>query len=495
MIPFPRSFLFGWSQADFQSEMGLPGSEDPNSDWWAWVHDPENIAAGIVSGDLPENGPAYWHNYKKFHDAAEAMGLRIARIGVSWSRIFPRQPPPPKGWSPSVERVTEVDVSESELRELEKYANLEALNHYREMFSDLKARGFTLIINLYHWPLPLWLHDPIRVRRGDLSGPTGWLSTRTVFEFARFAAFVASKLDDLADAWSTMNEPNVVASLGYAAVRSGFPPGYLDFRLAERALYNLLQAHARAYDAVKQYSKKPVGLIYANTSYTPLADADAPAVEMAEARERWDFFDAIIHGRVSRWDSAGQRDDMAKRLDWIGVNYYTRTVVRYDAARKAYYPVGGYGHGCERNGVSPAGRPCSDFGWGFWPEGIYDVLTKYWGRYGLPLYVTENGIADDADYQRPYYLVSHLAQVARALGEGVDVRAYMHWSLADNYEWASGFSMRFGLLKVDYQTKRLYWRPSALVYREIARSSAIPDELEHLNSVPPLRPLNPGHRG
>lgn len=158
-------------------------------------------------------------------------------------------------------------------------------------------------------------------------------------------------------------------------------------------------------------------------------------------------------------------------------------------AESGYLTLPGYGDRCERNSLSLANLPTSDFGWEFFPEGLYDVLLKYWNRYGLPLYVMENGIADDADYQRPYYLVSHIYQVHRALNEGVDVRGYLHWSLADNYEWSSGFSMRFGLLKVDYLTKRLYWRPSALVYREITRSNGIPEELEHLNRVPPIKPL------
>jgi len=117
------------------------------------------------------------------------------------------------------------------------------------------------------------------------------------------------------------------------------------------------------------------------------------------------------------------------------------------------------------------------------------VLVRYWEKYGLPLYVTENGIADEADYQRPYYLVSHVYQVYQALRRGADVKGYLHWSLADNYEWASGFTPRFGLLKVDYTNKRLFWNPSAFVYKEIAWSNGIPDHLEHLNRAPPTRGL------
>ena len=484
MYSFPKSFKFGWSQSGFQSEMGTPGSEDPNSDWYVWVHDKENIAAGLVSGDFPENGPAYWSNYKVFHENAVKIGLNIARIGVEWSRIFPKPLPKPEELK---DNITHVEINENELRRMDEYANKEALDHYREIFKDLKDRGIHFILNIYHWPLPLWLHDPIRVRRGDFSGPTGWLNSRTVYEFARFSAYIAWKLDDLVDEYSTMNEPNVVWGLGYVGIKSGFPPGYLSLELTKKAKYNIIQAHARAYDAIKSVSKKPVGIIYANTSFQPLTEKDGEAVEMAEYSERWSFFDAIIRGEIFEGNEKIVRDDLRNKLDWIGVNYYTRTVVK--KTEKGYFSLPGYGHGCERNSISPAGRPCSDFGWEFYPEGLYDVLVKYWRRYGLRIYVTENGIADDADYLRPYYLVSHIYQVYRALGDGVDVRGYLHWSLADNYEWASGFWPRFGLLKVDYNTKKQYWRPSAFIYREIAKNNSITDEIEHLNTIPPTKPL------
>ncbi len=473
---------FGWSQAGFQSEMGLPGGEDPNSDWYLWVHDRENIAAGIVSGDLPENGPGYWHRFREFHDAAERMGLKIARIGVEWSRVFPK---PTLDVQVDVERrgeaVTHVDVGQSQLEMMDAIADREAVEHYRAIFSDLKKRGIVFILNLYHWPLPLWIHDPIAVRRGEKTGRMGWLSTETVVEFAKFAAYISWKLDDLVDVYSTMNEPNVVWGAGYSGVKSGFPPGYLSLAYSGKAMYNMIQAHARAFDLLKTH-KKPVGIIYANSDFQGLTPEDAGAASKAEFDNRWRFFEAVVNGELG-----DHRDDLRGRLDWVGVNYYTRTVVR--SAGEGYVVVEGYGHRCERNSLSSDGRPTSDFGWEFYPEGLGSVLIKYWERYGLPLYVTENGIADEADYQRPYYLVSHVHQVHEALRRGADVRGYLHWSLADNYEWASGFTPRFGLLRVDYTTKRMFWNPSALVYREIARSNAIPDELEHLNRAPPTRAL------
>lgn len=487
MYSFPKSFRFGWSQSGFQFEMGTPGSEDPNSDWYVWTHDAENLAAGLVSGDFPENGPGYWGNYKTFHNNAEKIGLKIARIGIEWSRIFPKQLPKPVDFKEEKDSIESIEINENMLKMMDEYANRDAINHYMEIFKDLKERGIYFILNLYHWPLPLWLHDPIRVRNGDLSGPIGWLSTRTVYEFARFSAYIAWKFDDIVDEYSTMNEPNIIWGLGYVSIKSGFPPARLSFQLSRKAMYNIIQAHARAYDAIKTISKKPVGIIYANTSFQPLTEADKDAVELAEYNSRWSFFDSIIKGEIVQGEEKIVREDLRNRLDWIGVNYYTRTVVK--KTEKGFITVAGYGHACESNSISLAGLPTSDVGWEFYPEGLYDVLNKYWNRYHLYMYVTENGLADDADYQRPYYLVSHIYQVYRALNNGVDVRGYLHWSLTDNYEWALGFSKKFGLLKVDYATKRLYWRPSAFIYREIAHNNGIIDEIEHLNTTPPIKPL------
>jgi beta-galactosidase len=482
-MSFPPDFKFGWSQSGFQSEMGFPNSEDPNSDWYVWVHDPENIVSGLVSGDLPENGPGYWDNYRSFHDSAQEMGLKIARINVEWSRIFPK---PTYEVKVDVEvkgdKVLYVDVKESALKKLDSIANIKAVEHYREIFGDLKKREFTFMLNLYHWTLPLWIHDPIAVRGGKETEKSGWLSKRTVVEFAKFAAFVAWKLNDLVDIYSTMCEPNVVWRNGFIRIKSGFPPSYLNMNNAVRAMHNMIEAHARAYDVLKAH-KKPVGIIYANRDIIPLSEADKEAAEKAEFSERWRFFDAIMHGTI---DSEA-REDLKRKIDWIGINYYSRSVVK--AIREGYMEVEGYGHNCERNSLSLAGRPTSDFGWEFYPEGLYNLIMKYWRRYGLPIYVTENGIADEADYQRPYYLVTHLYQISKAIKDGAEVKGYLHWSLADNYEWSSGFKMRFGLLHVDYSTKRLYWRPSAFIYKEIVENQKITERIEHLNTIPPVHPL------
>ncbi len=482
---FPKDFLFGFSMSSFQFEMGIPGSEDTASDWWVWTHSHENITAELVSGDLPENGPGYWNLYSIDHTIADRLGMNAARLCVEWSRIFPKPTTEVKvDYEIRDNAVVHVDVREVHLKKLDELANKAAVEHYREIFCDWKKRGKILILNLYHWPLPLWLHDPLRARASGLKeGPLGWLEKRTVIEFVKYVAYVVWKFDDLVDMWSTMNEPNALYMMGYVFVKRGFPPGVLSLDAARKAMLNLIDAHARAYDVIKELSKKPVGIIYAFTWVEPLKEEDKEAAESAKLDYMYRFIDAITKGYID----GVRRDDLRNHLDWLGVNYYTRLVVTRSKDLLLWRPVKNYGFHCNPNSLSIDGRPASDFGWEVYPEGLKYLLLELKHRYGVPMIVTENGIADKLDILRPRYIVSHLAQVIEAIKKGADVRGYLHWSLIDNYEWAQGFKMRFGLCYVDYETKKRYLRPSALVFREIATSKSIPEDFEYMKEPIKLR--------
>jgi beta-galactosidase len=477
-----EDFMLGASLSPFQFEGGFKGDEDPNNDWWVWVHDEENIIAGLVSGDFPENGSGYWRLFKQDHDLAEKLEMNTLRLGVEWSRVFPK---PTLDVEVGVERdeegrVISIEVDEKALEKLDELANQEAVKHYIEMFSDWKNRGRKLIINLYHWPLPLWLHDPVKVRKhGPDRAPSGWLDEKSIIEFTKYAAYVAWKMKDLADMWSTMNEPNVVYEQGYMFVKGGFPPGYLSLEAADKAKINMVYAHARAYDAVKKITSKPVGLIYALPYFESLGGGDE-ALEGMKSGGIYEFLDLLSNGRSIRFTST--RKELAGRIDWLGVNYYSRVVFKIINGK----PIAqwGYGFACTPGGVSKAGLPCSDFGWEVYPRGLYLLLKELASRYsGLELIVTENGVSDRTDRLRPSYLVSHLYSTLKAMSEGVPVKGYLHWSLMDNYEWAQGFKQRFGLIMVDFETKKRYIRPSALVFKEIALAKEIPEELMHLVNI------------
>ena len=491
MTRFPKGFMWGISMAAFQYEMGhSKEAVDPNSDWYLWLHDEENKKGGIVSGDVPEMGPGYWDLYKVDHDWAEWLGLNAWRMNPEWSRIFPKSTEEVKVNVESKEGdIIDVEVTEKDLKKLDAMANQKAVKKYKEIFKDINERGIKLIINLYHWPLPIWIHDPIKVRESKLKdGPKGWLEERTVVEFAKFAAYIAWKYEDYAYMWSTMNEPNVTWSIGYLG--GNFPPGVNSIEAATKAAYNITQAHARAYDQIKRVigKKAKVGIIYATTPSEPLTNSekDIEAAKISdEVSTKW-FFNAIVNGVISK-NFVGEkikREDMKEKVDWIGVNYYSRSVVRSKQESPGYESVAGYGFGCSNMERSNAGLPVSEFGWEIYPEGIRKALKLY-KEYEKPLMITENGVADKKDRHRTWYIVSHLYQVSKAIEEdGLKVTGYLHWSLIDNLEWASGFSKRFGLIYVDMNTKKRVPRPSAYLYRDIVTSNEIPEYLLEYSKFP-----------
>ncbi len=482
-LSFGHDFKFGFSTVGVQHEMGLPGSEF-DSDWSRWLRDPENVAGGVVSGDLPEQGPGYWHLYERDHINARSIGMDAAWITVEWARIFPR---PTTSIEVPIERSKQTPIrlimEERHIRELERVAHMGALEHYREILSDWRSRGGYVIVNLFHWALPTWLHDPIGVRKlGPDRALAGWLSESCAIEFAKFSGLVAHHLDDLVDSWYTMNEPQVVALAGYLQPGSGFPPSYLDVSSYERVRRNLAIAHALSYDCVKSFSRKPVGIVESIAHWMPRRDSDAEAADRGFMLNIYPY-EAAVSGVLS-----GEIvDELKGRLDWVGLNYYTRIVAESDEkAPGGFRVLRGYGYGCTPGGYSREGRPASDFGWEIYPEGLHEVLRRLYARYRLPIYVTENGVADAEDRLRPRFVASHLYQVHRALSSGVDVRGYFHWNLTDNLEWARGYSMRFGLFELDLESKKRYMRASALVFREIASTKSVPEELERLTE-PPVR--------
>ncbi len=471
---FGKDFLFGVSMSGFQFEMGGEDSTDPNSDWFMWVRDGVNIASGLVSGDLPEDGVDYWNKFKGDHDLMREFGIGAVRIGIEWSRIFPSST---KGVEVEVERdgsaIKSVKITKEDLKELEKLANMEAVERYKEIMKDIKGKGMWLMVNLNHFTLPLWIHDPVKVRKFGVENveKSGWYSEDTVVEFAKFSAFCAQEFGNLVDAWSTMNEPQVVSSLGYILINAGFPPSYPSFEAYIKATINLAQAHARAYDSIKSISDKEVGIIYSFSPAYPVDGKDGEHVDMANYYQNFWFMDMITSGRIGKLFEGFpelERSDMKDKVDFLGVNYYTRMVVD-KGGPMGWRVLGGYGYGCEPYSRSKSGYPASQVGWEIYPKGLYDIIRMLHERYELDMIVTENGTADPEDKLRPYYLISHIYEVERALSEGYPVLGYLHWSFMDNYEWSKGFDKRFGLVQVDLESKSRNPRPSAYIYSEIIK--------------------------
>ena len=470
---FPRDFLWGVATSGFQTEMGgTPANADTGSDWWAWTHAGDTP----VSADRPEDGPGSWNRWQADNRLAQGLGVGSFRLGIEWSRIFPRA----------------TDAADG-VRDLDRLADQRAVRHYEGVLRDLRRRGLRPFVTVNHFTLPLWIHDPLATRAA-LSGrgaddplpaftePAGWLQRRTVREFAKYAEYLAWRFGDLVDLWSPINEPMVLATQGYVNVpgvfSAGWPPGSISYTAAVQAAVNLVEANARAYDAIHRRDRTAqVGLVQNMIAFTP---RDTAAGRHADRLFNRLFLDAAIKGVVDR-DADGVVDPgersraAAGKADFVGVNYYFRGRVTplgdpistriplLDFAPSVSYRTPRHPE------LPPCPTTCSGLGSEIYPAGFRDVLRTA-GSYGLPVYITENGIADGTDARRPRFLRDHLGVLRRAMRDGlVKARGYFHWSLTDNFEWAEGYAPKFGLY-----TRERRARPSARLYERIARTGRVP---------------------
>jgi beta-galactosidase len=504
---FPDKFSWGVSSCGFQFEMGDSYKEalDMNTDWFEWVHDKKNLERRFVSGDFPEDGPNYWLLYKRDHAILTELGLNACRLGIEWSRIFPKST---RDLKVEVERsddgrISKISADRSLLEKLEKTADNDALNHYRMIINDLREKGIKPYVCLNHFTLPLWIHDPIAARDSRLkNGPRGWFDEVTIIEFWKYAAYVAWKLGDVVDYWATLNEPVIVCESGYLfSAKERFPPGLMNYGAFKKALVNMVVAHSRAYEAIKEFdtvkaeqdisSPAEVGLIQNICPLSPYdVRRDSDSSNFGNHVHNQYFVEAISRGWLDEnLDGIMEKDEiknyLGNRLDWIGVNYYSRNVIKgrkwLSKVAKLFLGVpsipelvGGYGNNCEPNSTSIEGKLTSDFGWEIYPEGLMDAL-KMMSKYGKPMLVTENGIADAEDKLRPNFIVEHLRELDRAINkERIDVRGYFHWALTDNYEWASGYKMKFGLYSIDFSTKARIPRKSSELFKHIIETKEVP---------------------
>ena len=397
---------------------------------------------------------------------------------------------------------TGASVSRAELRRLDRLADPIAVRRYRQIFRGARARGLRVMLTLNHFTLPVWAHEPIGVRRAfagrgaDDPVPAGlrragWLDAGTVDEFRKFAAYAAWKFGADVDLWATVNEPLVTASQGYVSipgVTGVKAPAVLSYPAAVRVLENLALANAAAYDAVHAHDRRAsVGFVHNLVDWRPADPAkpeDAVAAQHADQIFNRTYPDMAIRG-IYDTDADGVEDPgerrpaLAGKADFFGVNHYSPAkAAALPAPVSTAVPLFDFVPSVTYQGAAnPEGPPCpttcTDFGWEIDPAGLRNVVAQA-ASYGKPIYVTENGISDREDDQRPAYLRGYLGALHEAIAAGADVRGYFHWSLVDNYEWAEGYDGSFGLYGFNARTLRRTERPSARLYGRIARGNALP---------------------
>ncbi len=308
--------------------------------------------------------------------------------------------------------------------------NEKEIEHYREVIRALRERGLEPFVTLWHYTLPIWL-----------SGQGGIINKNFDKIFTRYATKVASALKSDVTFWITMNEPETVARHGY--LQGNRPPELKNIFKAYLALKNQFRAHKLAVHEIKKINPSASVGFSETISYFETY-RNSPHNKLLMHLVRWLRNNPFLK-------------DFIKSSDFIGVQYYFHTRVGLHWASRYWIQYN-------------ENKSVNDLGWEIYPEGIYRVL-KTLKRYGKPIYITENGVADARDALRAQFIKDHIAEMKRAMDEGVDVRGYFYWSLLDNFEWDKGFWPRFGLVEIDYKTMERKIRPSAHTYKELITDS------------------------
>ncbi len=420
-LTFPPGFLWGTATAAHQVEGGNTGN-----DWWAFEQQPGAIWRGDRSGQACN----WWEAAERDFDLMAEMGHNTHRLSVEWSRIEPEE----GRFDPA------------------------AIARYRSMLHGLRQRGIEPMVTLFHFTSPQWL-----ARLG------GWHNPAVVQHFRRFVRHTVQELGDLARLWCTINEPNVYAALGY--LFGEHSPGTRSVPAYFRVLRLQLLAHAAAYRVIHALDGgAQVGLVKNIQIFEPAARGSAPVARAIDHLFNEVTLRAVRDGRLA-WPLSAvpvTHGALGDSVDFVGVNYYTRWLVGLrPGARGLLHPR--------------PGAECSDSGrngtYGeVYPAGMRRVLLRA-ARLGKPIYVTENGLPDADDDQRPRFLLTHLAEMHRAMAQGADVRGYYHWTLVDNFEWSEGWGLRFGLVALDPETQARTPRRSAELFSRIARQNAITPEM------------------
>lgn len=300
--------------------------------------------------------------------------------------------------------------------------------HYKKVLLALRKRNIKAMVTLHHFSNPLWL-----AKIG------GWTNKKVTFYFIRFAKRIFKEYQNLIDFWLTINEPLIYASKGY--LDGTWPPKKKSFFSFLRVIKNQVSCHKKIFEELHKASPNvKVGIAKNNVYFEPF-----------DRKSFLDKFNVFLNRLF--WNEFFL-NRIKNHLDFIGLNYYFHQKIKFLAQNK------------NKNKV------VSDVGWEIYSEGIYWVLKEL-RKYNLPIYITENGLADAKDKLRKDFIKEHLFWIYKAISEGVDVRGYFHWSLMDNFEWEKGFEPRFGLVEIDYKTLSRKPRPSAFYYAKICKDNTL----------------------
>lgn len=437
ILQFPTGFLWGTATSSHQVE-----GNNHNNQWWEFEQQPGRIWRNERSALACD----WWHHAEVDFDLMQQFGLPAHRMSIEWSRI---EPEPGR-------------------------FDHRAIDRYRAMLDGMRQRNIRPMVTLHHFTNPLWLE-----RMG------GWENPAVVTRFQNYVRYTVRSLSDLCDQWITINEPLVYVAQGW--VRGIWPPMKVSPMGTLRVFRHMLLAHGVAYQTIHSCAPDAqVGYAMPVRVFQPSNPArwlDRKAANLKRYLGEHLWIMATVDGKLRPPLGLNEYNrTLANSADFLGINYYTRDLVRFhpDPRRlfgeEHYHPEGEF----------------SDSGWRgiyseYAPQGLNQIVREV-SVFDKPIYITENGLPDHDDDQRPRWLIGHLHALHQAIQDGCDVRGFYHWTFTDNFEWSEGWGLRFGLVELDPMTQKRRPRPSATMFSEIARNNGISAALVK-QYAPPLLPV------
>jgi beta-glucosidase len=439
---FPKGFLWGTATASYQIEGGAYEDGKGESIWDRFSHTPGTIFQN-QNGDIACD---HYHLWEEDIKIMEFIGLNAYRFSIAWTRIFPEG----KG-----------------------NINQKGVAFYERLIDTLLSKNITPVITIYHWDLPQALED-----KG------GWLNQDTSKYYAEYSNFLFKKFGDRVPLWITLNEPWVSAFLGYGY--GIHAPGKKDMKGAFISAHNLLLAHGLAVNAYRDGNYK--GKIGITLNLSPIYSVDEreeniKAKVIQDAFVNRLFLDPLFLGKYpdeiipilikNRWNFNYNIEDLkiiSIPIDFLGVNYYSRIIVKFSKDEPFFNIEWVKGS-----------NEVTDMNWEIYPKGLYDLLIRLHKDYRKTIYITENGCAFNdipengkiKDEKRINYLREHIKMAYYAIRDGVDLKGYFIWTLMDNFEWAFGFSKRFGIVYTDYSNQKRILKDSAYFYKDVISNNGL----------------------
>lgn len=419
----PQGFLWGTAISEYQVSGSI---HCPNSNWAQWERQfHPNGKPRILNESISGTACDFKSLYHQYIPIMQELRTNAFRFSIEWSNIEPQEG---------------------------KFSEVE-LNHYEQLCDHLLAAGLMPMITLHHFTDPLWF-----CQKG------GFEREENIFYFVRFCKKIFERLSGKVNFWATFNEPNIYMFQGY--LRGVFPPGKSNPLKAIEVMANLLKAHEQTYFALKNMANgahAQIGFVHQYLKFYPYSRLN-PLERIPGLAYNYLLNEAVLNffktgsfkiniPFLFKYEYHASRQK--KMIDFIGLNYYSRVLIKAQMNLKKFLVPAAYPH-----------EIMTDMPYAMYPEGIYHAIQDL-STLQVPMYITENGISDAKDDRREHFIDKYLMHMGKALTDGYDIRGYFYWSLMDNFEWDEGHAQKFGLCHVDFETKRPIIRQSAWRYRDI----------------------------